>query len=82
MAIPLKTIIIPEFLVPAFARSTRLQSRYFSQSISRQSRIGATALTIPQDVHLTFLDPPQGKAAIPTRIEPSRNIEVKGPLGE
>ena len=81
MTMPLRTIILPEFLVPAFARTTRSQSRQFSQSISSQSRIGAAALSIPQDVQLTLLDLPQGKAATPTRIERPRTIQVKGPLG-
>ena len=77
---PLRTLLFPGFLVPAFASIPR---RLFSSSTQHCSRIGAAPLSIPPGVELTLIDPPSPrKNEMLRRVEPPKTIEVKGPLGQ
>jgi large subunit ribosomal protein L6 len=78
---PLRSVTLPDFLVPAFTNSSH--QRFFSNAVSRPSRIGAAPLSIPPDVQLTLLEPVALKdGGALRRAEPLRTLEVKGPLGQ
>jgi hypothetical protein len=76
-----KDITLPAFLVPAFALPKTHAP--FSTSSQYQSKIGRAPLSLPPDVTFRIFDSALVKQtrAI-SRSEPSRRIEVEGPLGK
>ena len=76
----LRTIGLPDFLVPALA--TPLRCRSFASSAQCRSRIGAAPLSIPPEVEVTLLPPPRSKRNVAIRrVAPPQQVEIKGPLG-
>jgi large subunit ribosomal protein L6 len=76
-----KDITLPAFLVPAFALPK--VHAPFSTSSRYQSKIGRAPLSLPPDVTFRIFDsaPVKQTRAI-SRSEPSRRVEVEGPLGK
>ncbi|KAL8781020.1 MAG: hypothetical protein Q9213_006197 [Squamulea squamosa] len=72
--------ILPDFLVPAFKVIPSSTRRFFASSAPRTSRVGAAPIALPPDVNLRLLDPPRRRGSV-TRVEPSKTIEIDGPLG-
>lgn len=74
-------ITLPTFLVPAFARPQA--SAHFSSSSRCRSKIGRAPLSLPPEVTFRIFDAPpvkQGRSI--SRTEPSRKVEIEGPLGK
>ena len=77
----LRTISLPDFLVPALA--TPSPCRGFASSAKCRSRIGAAPLSIPPEVEVTLLPPPRSKSGVAMRrVAPPQKVEIKGPLGK
>ncbi|KAL8702907.1 MAG: hypothetical protein Q9201_003913 [Fulgogasparrea decipioides] len=72
---------LPDFLIPAFHTLPPSTTRSFSASARHASRVGSAPIALPPDVHLRLLEPPQRKGGV-TRVEPSKTLEVEGPLGK
>ncbi|KAI1932611.1 54S ribosomal protein L6 mitochondrial [Ophidiomyces ophidiicola] len=72
----------PAFLIPAF--SLPQQSRKFSTSSSRESRIGAAPIAVPPEVSLKFVKLPKSQSIAKSRAVdvPTMGVEVSGPLGK
>lgn len=71
---------VPSFLLPAFSQIP--STRQFSISSSQQSRVGTAAISIPDEVTVQFSDLPNAQINSRRVDEPTRIVEVKGPLGE
>ncbi|KAF3492399.1 mitochondrial 54S ribosomal protein YmL16 [Arthroderma uncinatum] len=73
----------PSFLLPAFSRSSRSQAHPFSTSAPRESRIGASPISVPPEVSLEFRDLPKVQAASRATAEytPVTAVDITGPLG-
>ncbi|KAF4550064.1 putative ribosomal protein L6 [Elsinoe fawcettii] len=76
-------ISLPAFLVPAFA-SKPSNTRHFSSSNARRSRVGEAALSVPPDVTFRFerRPPTQNKSARVKQADLSSTVQVEGPLGK
>ena len=72
-------VILPDFLLPAFA--TPRISKSFSNTSKCKSRIGSEPLSLPPNVDLQILEPPVQKNKSVALTEQPKIIEVKGPLG-
>ena len=74
-------LTLPAFLVPAFAPKS--QPSHFSSSTRCRSKIGRAPLSLPPEVTFRILEAPipkQGRTI--SRTEPSRKVEIEGPLGK
>lgn len=72
---------LPVFLVPAFARQSRISQ--FSTSIQRRSKIGSAPLSLPPSVTFTVVPPPvQLPNARISRKKVGSTVEIEGPLGK
>ena len=67
---------LPSFLLPAF------QTRPFSATSPRASKLGRTPLAIPPGVEITLSDVQAVKGSRDWKPHSFRTITVKGPLGE
>lgn len=72
---------LPAFLVPAFALPQH--HAHFTTSSRCRSKIGRAPLSLPHEVTFRIFDAPpvrQARSSI-SRSEPSKQIEIQGPLG-
>ena len=75
-------ITLPTFLVPAFALQTPANTPHFSTSSRCQSKIGRAPISLPPEVTFRILEAPTPKSGRNvSRTEPSRTVEIQGPLG-
>lgn len=70
---------LPDFLVPGLF--TRPRCKAFSTTTSSKSRIGSAPLSIPQEVNLILTEPPAPAQSTVTRTEPTKTLQIEGPLG-
>ena len=78
-----KQLFLPAFLVPACASNPPPQKAHFSTSTKHNSKIGRAPLSLPPEVTFRILEPKhvkQGRNI--SRSEPSRTVEIQGPLGK
>ncbi|MDI1489612.1 MAG: 54S ribosomal protein L6 mitochondrial [Ramalina farinacea] len=71
---------LPDFLVPGLF--TRPRCKAFSTTTSSKSRIGSAPLSIPQEVNLILTEPPAPAQSTVTRTEPTKTLQIEGPLGK
>ena len=76
-------VTIPAFLVPSLAQpELPRQNARFSTTPRNRSKIGRAPLSVPPEVTFRILETPQPKQIRNiSRSEPSRKVEIQGPLG-
>lgn len=78
-----RELILPAFLVPAYAFTPLQRATHFSSSTRCKSKIGRTPLSLPPEVTFRILEPKHVKQGNKiSRSEPSRTVEIEGPLGK
>ncbi|KAI1801354.1 ribosomal protein L6 [Daldinia bambusicola] len=73
-------VTLPAFLVPAF--QTTAPRRQFSNTATKQSKLGRTPISIPPGVDLTIGEPRVKKDPTTYLRIPKRTVTIAGPLGK
>ena len=77
-----REILLPAFLLPAYASNPRQHQAHFSTSAPCNSKIGREPLSLPPEVTFRIFEPKDVRqGGKKSRTEPSRTVEIQGPLG-